>query len=65
MFNDNEVIIKDWKKIRFSSDIIIPNDVFINFYSLVIVNNYVIEKMINLFQKFILMKDILKMYSIK
>ena len=65
MFDDNEVIIKDWKKIRFSSDIIIPNDVFINFCSLVIVNNYVIEKMINLFQKFILMKDILKKYSIK
>ena len=44
MFDDNEVIIKDWNKLRFSSDIIIPNDVFINFYSLVIVINYVIEK---------------------
>ena len=33
MFNDNEVIIKDWNKIRFSSDIFIPNDVFINFHS--------------------------------
>ena len=44
MFDDNEVIIKDWNKIRFSSDIFIPNDVFINFYSLVIVINYVIEK---------------------
>ena len=44
MFDDNEVIIKDWKKIRFSSDIFIPNDVSINFYSLVIVINYVIEK---------------------
>ena len=40
----NEVTIKDWNKIRFSSDIFIPNDVFINFYSLVIVINYVIEK---------------------
>ena len=44
MFDDNEVIIKDWNKIRFSFDIFIPNDVFINFYSLVIVINYVIEK---------------------
>ena len=44
IFDDNEVIIKDWNKIRFSSDIFIPNDVFINFYSLVIVINYVIEK---------------------
>ena len=31
MFDDNEVIIKDWNKIRFSSDIFIPNDVSINF----------------------------------
>ena len=44
MFDDNEVIIKDWNKIRFSSDIFIPDDVFINFYSLVIVINYFIEK---------------------
>ena len=44
MFADNEVIIKDWNKIRFSSDIFIPNDVSINFYSLVIVINYVTEK---------------------
>ena len=44
MFDDNEVIIKDWNKIRFSSDIFIPNDVFINFHSLIIVINYVIEK---------------------
>ena len=44
MFDDNEVIIKDWNKIRFSSDIIIPDDVFINLYYLVIVINYVIEK---------------------
>ena len=44
MFDDNEVIIKDWNKIRFNSDIVKPNDVFINFYSLVIVINYVIEK---------------------
>ena len=44
MFDDNEVIIKDWNRIRFSSDVLIPNDVSINFYSLVIVINYVIEK---------------------
>ena len=44
MFDDNEVIIKDWNKIRFSSDVFIPNDVSINFYSLVIVITYVIEK---------------------
>ena len=44
MFDDNEVIIKDGNKIRFSSDIFIPNDVSINFYSLVIVTNYVTEK---------------------
>ena len=44
MFDDNEVIIKDWNKIRFSCDIFITDDVFINFYSLVIVINYVIEK---------------------
>ena len=44
MFDDNEVIIKDWNKIRFNFDVFIPIDVFINFYSLVIVINYVIEK---------------------
>ena len=43
MFDDNEVIIKDWNKIRFSSDIFITN-VSISFFSLVIVINYVIEK---------------------
>ena len=44
MFEHNEVIIKDWNKISFSSDVFIPNDVLINFHSLVIVINYVIEK---------------------
>ena len=44
MFDDNEVIIKDSNKIRFSSDAFIPNDVLLRFYSLVIVVNYVIEK---------------------
>ena len=43
MFDDNEVIIKDSNKIRFSSDVFIPNDVLLRFYSLVIVINYVIE----------------------
>ena len=43
MFDDNEVIIKDSNKIRFSSDVFIPNDVLLSFYSLVIVIN-VIEK---------------------
>ena len=44
MFDDNEVILKDWNKIRFSSDVFIPNDVLINFYCLGIVINYVTEK---------------------
>ena len=44
LFDDNEVIINDWNKIKFSSDAFIPNDVSIHFYSLVIVINYVIEK---------------------
>ena len=52
LFDYNEVIIKDSNKIRFSSDEFIPNDVLLSFYSLVIVISYVIEKMMNLFQKF-------------
>ena len=44
MFDHNEVIIKDSNKIRFSSDVFIPNDVLLNFYSLVVVINHVIEK---------------------
>ena len=44
LFDDNEVIIKDSNKIRFSSDVFIPNDVLLSFYSLVIAINYVIEK---------------------
>ena len=39
MFDDNEVMIKDSNKIRFSSDVFIPNDVLLRFYSLVIVIN--------------------------
>ena len=60
MFDDNEVIIKDWNKIRFTSDVFMPNDVLTNFHSLFIVIDYVIKKMMNLFLKFILMKDCLK-----
>ena len=44
IFDDNEVIIDDWNKIRFSSDVYIPNNFPINFIHLVIVINYVIEK---------------------
>ena len=44
LFDDNEVIIKDSNKIRFSSDVFIPNDLLLRFYSLVIVINYVIKK---------------------
>ena len=44
LFDDNEVIIKDSNKIGFTSDVFIPNDVLLSFYSLVIVINYVIEK---------------------
>ena len=44
IFDDNEVITDDWNKIRFSSDVYIPNNFPINFIHLVIVINYVIEK---------------------
>ena len=44
MFDDNEVIIKDSNKIRFSSDVFIPNDVLLSFYSLIIVINYAVER---------------------
>ena len=44
MFDDNEVIIKYWNKIRFSSDVFIRNYVLINFHSLVIAIDYAIEK---------------------
>ena len=44
LFDDNEVIIKDSNKIRFSSDVFMPNDLLLIFDSLVIVINYVIEK---------------------
>ena len=44
MFDDNDVIIKDSNKIRFSSDVFILNDVLLRFYSLVIVIKNVIEK---------------------
>ena len=41
MFDVNEVIMQDCNKIRFSSDVFMP---LINFHSLVIIINYVIEK---------------------
>ena len=44
IFDENEVIIDDWNKIRFSSDVYIPNNFPIKFIYLVIVINYVIEK---------------------
>ena len=44
IFDNNEVIIDDWNKIRFSSDVYIPNNFPIYFIHLVIVINYVIEK---------------------
>ena len=44
IFDDNEVIIDDWNKIRFSSDVYIPNNFPIIFTHLVIIINYVIEK---------------------
>ena len=37
--DDNEVIIKDSNKIRFSSNVFIPNNILLRFYSLVIVIN--------------------------
>ena len=44
IFDDNEVIIDDWNKIRFSSDVYIPNNFPIIFTHLVIIINHVIEK---------------------
>ena len=44
IFDDNEVIIDDWNKIIFSSDIYISNNFSIKFIHLVIAINYVTEK---------------------
>ena len=44
IFEHNQVIIDDWNKIRFGSDVYIPNNFPIIFTHLVIVINYVIEK---------------------
>ena len=44
IFDDNEMIIDDWNKIRFSFDVYIPNNFPINFIHLVIIINYIIEK---------------------
>ena len=62
--DDNKVIIKDWNKIRFSSDIFIPNNVSINFYSLVIVINYVIEKNDEFIPEIHINEGFLQKYSI-
>ena len=63
--DDNKVIIKDWNKIRFSSDVFIPNNVSINFYSLVIVINYVIEKNDEFIPEIYINEGYLQKYSIK
>ena len=60
IFDDNEVIMDDWNKIRFSSDVYKSNNFPIKFNHLVIVLIMLLKRMINLFQKFILMKDFLK-----
>ena len=44
IFDDNTIKITDWNKIRFSSDIIMPVDILINFHTLTIVFNHIIEK---------------------
>ena len=45
--------IKDYDKLRFNSDIDLPLDMLIEFHSLVINVNYIIEKIMNIIQKFI------------
>ena len=45
--------IKDYDKLRFNSDIDLPLDTLIEFHSLVINVNYIIEKIMNIIQKFI------------
>ena len=43
-FGNFDVLVKDWDKLRFSSDIHLPIDTLINFHSLILVINCVIEK---------------------
>ena len=44
IFDDNIIKITDWNKIKFSSDLVMPVNTLINFHSLTIAFNYVIEK---------------------
>ena len=44
IFDDNTIKITDWNKIKFSSNLVMPIDTLINFHSLTVVINYVIEK---------------------
>ena len=43
-FGNFNVLVKDWDKLRFSSDIGLPLDTLIKFHSLILVINCVIEK---------------------
>ena len=43
-FSNFDVLVKDWDKLRFSSDIDLPLDTLIKFHSLILVINCVIEK---------------------
>ena len=45
--------IKDYDKLRFNSDLDLPLDTLIEVHSLVINVNYIIEKIMNIIQKFI------------
>ena len=59
------MIIDDSNKIRFSSDVYIPNNFPINFIHLVIVINYVIEKDDKFIPEIYIDEGFLKKYSIK
>ena len=65
IFDDNEVIIDDWNKIRFSSDVYIPNNFPTNFIHLVIVINCVIEKDDKFIPEIYIDEAFLEKYSIK
>ena len=44
IFDDNIIKINDWNKFKFSSDLDMPIDTLINFNSLTIIFNHVVEK---------------------
>ena len=44
IFDDNVIKTTDWNKTKFTSDEVMPTDTLINFHSLTIVLNHVIEK---------------------